>query len=52
VIEQVILIRHGETVQNAAGIAQGWNDSALSELGERQVRAVARRLHVFGADAL
>jgi broad specificity phosphatase PhoE len=52
VIEQIILIRHGETVQNAAGIAQGWNDSALSELGERQVRAVAQRLHVFGADAL
>jgi len=52
VIEQLILIRHGETVQNAAGIAQGWNDSALSELGERQVRAVAQRLHVYGADAL
>ncbi|HJW92571.1 MAG TPA: histidine phosphatase family protein [Thermoanaerobaculia bacterium] len=51
-IEQLILIRHGETVQNAAGIAQGWNDSALSELGERQVRAVAERLHVFRADAL
>jgi len=52
VISQLILIRHGETVQNAAGIAQGWNDSALSELGERQVRAVAQRLHVYGADAL
>ena len=51
-ISQLILIRHGETVQNAAGIAQGWNDSALSELGERQVRAVAQRLHVYGADAL
>jgi len=52
VIEQLILIRHGETVQNAAGIAQGWNDSALSELGVQQVRAVAQRLCSFGANAL
>jgi len=52
VIEQLILVRHGETVQNAAGIAQGWNDSALSELGERQVRAAAQRLRAYGADAL
>lgn len=51
-ISQLIFIRHGETVHNAAGIAQGWNDSVLSELGERQVLAVAQRLHVYGADAL
>jgi broad specificity phosphatase PhoE len=52
VIEQLILIRHGETVQNAAGIAQGWNDSALSELGLAQVRAVAQRVCAYGANAL
>ena len=51
-IEQLILIRHGETVQNAAGIAQGWNDSELSELGLQQVRAVAQRLRATSADAL
>ena len=51
-IDKLILIRHGETVHNAAGIAQGWNDSSLSELGERQVRAVAQRLASFGANGL
>lgn len=51
-ISQLILIRHGETVHNAAGIAQGWNDSVLSERGEEQVRAVAQRLHVYGANAI
>jgi len=43
-MQQLILVRHGETVHNVAGIAQGWNDSALSERGERQVRALADRL--------
>lgn len=41
---QLILVRHGETVDNVAGIAQGWNDSALSERGNRQVRKLAERL--------
>jgi broad specificity phosphatase PhoE len=52
VIDQLILIRHGETLHNAAGIAQGWNDSALSERGEQQVRALAERLRSFGANGL
>lgn len=51
-IEQLILVRHGETVNNAAGIAQGWNDSALSERGQQQVRAAAKRLASLGANAL
>ncbi len=51
-IDQLILVRHGETVHNAAGIAQGWNDSALSSKGEAQVRALAKRLRGYGADAL
>ena len=49
---ELILVRHGETLHNVAGIAQGWQDSALSEKGERQVRALARRLRGMGADAL
>jgi broad specificity phosphatase PhoE len=52
VISQLILVRHGETVHNAAGIAQGWNDSALSERGEEQVRAAAQRLVAYGANAI
>lgn len=43
-IEQLILVRHGQTVHNVAGIAQGWNDSELSELGRRQVERLASRI--------
>lgn len=51
-IQQLILVRHGETVHNVAGIAQGWNDSALSETGERQVRALADRIKSYAPDAI
>jgi broad specificity phosphatase PhoE len=51
-MQQLILVRHGETVHNVAGIAQGWNDSALSERGERQVRALAERLKSSGVTAI
>jgi broad specificity phosphatase PhoE len=44
VIDQLFLIRHGETVHNVAGIAQGWNDSALSDNGTRQAERVAMRI--------
>ena len=43
-IDQLVLVRHGETVHNAAGIAQGWNDSALSERGAQQVLRLAERI--------
>lgn len=51
-IEQLILVRHGETVHNVDGIAQGWNDSALSARGEEQVCRLAERLAPLGVDAL
>lgn len=51
-IEQLLLIRHGETVHNASGIAQGWSDSALSETGRRQVRALAERVKHYAPDAI
>lgn len=51
-IEQLILVRHGETVHNAAGIAQGWNDSALSETGMQQVRKLAERIRRYSPTAL
>jgi broad specificity phosphatase PhoE len=50
--ELLFLIRHGETVLNAAGIAQGWNDSALSDLGGKQVRALAQRLKPLGVTTI
>ena len=43
-IEQLILVRHAETEHNVAGIVQGWSDSALSERGRRQTRALASRV--------
>jgi broad specificity phosphatase PhoE len=52
VIERLILIRHGETVHNVDGIAQGWNDSALSPRGEEQVAALAERVAAMEVDAL
>jgi alpha-ribazole phosphatase len=52
VIEQLVLIRHGETVHNVDGIAQGWNDSALSPRGEQQVAALAERIAAMEVDAI
>lgn len=43
-IEQLILVRHGETLHNVTGVTQGWNDSALSVAGERQILRLAQRL--------
>ena len=51
-LDQLILVRHGQTVHNVAGIAQGWNDSALSEAGARQVAALGRRLANAGITAI
>ena len=51
-IEQLILVRHGETLHNVNGLAQGWQDSPLSELGQQQVARLARRVGELGPDAL
>lgn len=49
---QLILVRHGETLHNVAGIAQGWNDSALSDRGREQVARVAERLAALQPTAI
>lgn len=51
-IESLILIRHGETVDNLRGIAQGWQDSELSPKGRAQVKSVAARLRTAGVSSL
>ena len=51
-IEQLILVRHGETTHNVAGIAQGWQDSELSDRGREQVRRLADRLKSFAIDTI
>lgn len=41
---RIILVRHGETEENAAGIIQGHLPGKLSALGRRQVEKLGRRL--------
>jgi broad specificity phosphatase PhoE len=41
---RLLLVRHGESAANAAGIYQGWLDSPLSARGEAQAAATARAL--------
>ncbi len=43
-VTQLLVIRHGETIWNAAGRQQGHLDSDLTPLGLRQAEALARRL--------
>ena len=47
---RLILIRHGESDGNAAGVLQGRLDYGLSERGARQARLTAERLASHGAD--
>jgi probable phosphoglycerate mutase len=47
---RVVVLRHGETDHNAAGIWQGQLDSALSELGLRQADAVGPALAALSPD--
>ena len=49
---QLILVRHGQTVHNVAGIAQGWNDSELSDAGREQVRRLAERIAAMQPTAI
>lgn len=51
-IDKLFLVRHGETVHNIAGIAQGWNDSELSMSGRLQVEALAKRIAGENPDAI
>lgn len=41
---ELLLVRHGQSTWNASGRWQGQADPPLSELGERQAEAAARRL--------
>lgn len=46
-----VLIRHGETLENRAGILQGQAGGPLSEVGHEQARRVGARLAPFRFDA-
>ena len=40
----IILVRHGQAESNVGDLTGGWSQTALTELGRRQARLVARRL--------
>ncbi|MDH7488618.1 MAG: histidine phosphatase family protein [Anaerolineae bacterium] len=40
----LLLVRHGATQANEIGYWQGWEDTALTEVGMAQAQAVARRV--------
>ena len=46
---KLFLLRHGETVFNAQGRAQGFSDPELTELGRRQAQALA---NAFASETL
>ena len=45
----LLLLRHGQSVSNAADVFTGWSDAALSELGVAQARGAAATLRRLGA---
>lgn len=47
---RVIVLRHGQTDHNAAGVWQGQLDSHLSAVGEEQARNAAAALSAFAID--
>jgi len=48
----LLLVRHGETDWNRAGIWQGWADPPLNESGRAQARALAEELRATPFDAV
>lgn len=49
---RLLLVRHGETEENAAGIVQGHLPGKLTERGRRQAELLAARLAAESIDAL
>ena len=47
-MHRLLLVRHGESAWNALGRWQGWADIPLSEAGEAEAKAAARRLAESG----
>ena len=47
-MRELIVVRHGESVGNVAGIAQGRDDYPLTERGVKQARAAARMVRDLG----
>lgn len=48
----VLLVRHGRTALNAAGVLRGRLDPPLDDVGEVEAQSLARRLQGFGFTAV
>ncbi|MBX7247370.1 MAG: histidine phosphatase family protein [Candidatus Sumerlaeaceae bacterium] len=46
----LIIVRHGQTIWNAQGRWQGWQDSPLTELGIEQAQTAATELRDYAVD--
>jgi broad specificity phosphatase PhoE len=51
-IERLLFARHGETLHNTTGVAQGWSDSELTDVGWRQAHLLAMRVRDFAPTSL
>jgi probable phosphoglycerate mutase len=49
-VSQLILVRHGQTDANAAGLLLGRTDPALNDAGRAQADAIASRVAEFGPE--
>lgn len=49
---KLYLTRHGETEWNDRGVMQGWNDSPLTELGEKQAFWLGERMKDLEIDVI
>lgn len=49
---KLIFVRHGQTVENAAGIIQGQLDTELTDLGREQAAKLAERLKEMSFDCV
>jgi broad specificity phosphatase PhoE len=50
-VGRILLVRHAQSVWNAAGRWQGWSDAPLSELGVDQARLAGQALSAAGVEA-
>ena len=51
IMTTLFLVRHGETVANAAQLLQGWQGGELNETGKAQARDVAEKMKDEAIDA-
>lgn len=52
IMTQLIIVRHGETIENKKGVCQGHNEGTLTENGKEQNKILANQLKNFKIDAI